>query len=773
VTRQVSNNCRHSPLETKNSNIVLGHFYEKEYMTESLSPHAKAHLANLIFDPEEGLGSLELPDNPAIAVELRTWLVEKFGAEPYLVREDTSFHDESEEGEEIDLLEQFVIEPENVQAFVNAVTATSSDDTNDEIVFHDRDQVQKEKFATKDGKKLNLLKCKETREIVAYSDITIEPNNNPRKKTQRRGLVGLAISISKTGLRHDIGVRPHPTETDKYLVIYGYRRFLAIAYAIEQGWLKASYQVGVRLIHCNENQALLYALEENNGREDVDPLDQAEAFAELRLQYTLPALATANGMSEAALEAQILLAANASPEAKALYRQGLFNFEQLKALCTGSLARQKEFLNTQIHASTMRPEYIVRMMLQNEFRMSYALFKLEDYIAVGGEYEANLFFAEAGRLTSIGLVRQLQLKALETKRADFLTQGYKEVLIFEDRQAVPRSDFIRASQQVPLEERAVVMCLEADLSVIIEKDLVRTQVLEDNMDDTEDAQTNEASSNSGQSNVQSNPSATTPPPPTLQLTERAAQMARRYKSSALQAALMNQGNHHLITALAIYSLLDSTHSLVTKRSLNASDELINPLLITALEQWTNRLPSVGFSKTQGIRATHNAGLELLCALIELSQADLDELLQLLIATSFGDWNVSPGSYGSSSKENPVAVVLASHLNISGTEAWQPNKEYLTAIGFNKPALKPYLDVLFGSAVAAQLLQSSTKAGLVDEVLKKANLLGAWVPPELAFGKSGIELKPNLSGTQPIITDEAPFIPTVSFEREFTSGVAAD
>ena len=92
---------------------------EKEYMTKSLSPNAKAHLVNIIFDPEEGLGSLELPDNPAIADELRAWLAD-FGAEPYLVRVDTSFHDESEEGQEIDLLEQFVIEPDSLKVAVNS-----------------------------------------------------------------------------------------------------------------------------------------------------------------------------------------------------------------------------------------------------------------------------------------------------------------------------------------------------------------------------------------------------------------------------------------------------------------------------------------------------------------------------------------------------------------------------------------------------------------------------------------------------------------------------
>jgi ParB/RepB/Spo0J family partition protein len=729
-----------------------------------LSDAAKQHLKLLIFDVNDGIGSLELPDDADLADELRTWL-SAFGATPT--------YGEGEESEDIDLLESFTFtDDDQGHAFAAAVASLQAEASHDTIVFHNR-LPQKSQFAIKDGKKLNLLKCKESREVVPFAEVLTEPNNNPRKSTTRRGLLGLAISISKTGLRHDIGVRPHPSEDGKYLVIYGYRRYLAIQYAIEQGWLKPNYTLGVRLIQCNDQQALLYALEENNGREEVDPLDQAEALAELRTQYTVATLATQNGMSEAALSAQIALAVNASDEAKALYRQGVINFEQLKAFSAGSVAKQQAILKSTLHLDTMRPEYIVRVMMMYEFKLNFALFTLEDYLNAGGEYEPNLFYPEAGRLNSLGLVQELQLKAIEARKAEFLKEGYGEVVVYPDRQSVPFDKFARAGVQVSLKDRLVVIFLEADLSVVITKDGVWTRSDEDEDNAQNNVAQSQQTSSSGTLSPHQNPITPKAPAPADLLTERATQLSRRHKTSALQFALMGQANHHMITVLTVYSMIDASHGLLQRRSANGSDEIIHPLILSALEQWSNRLPSVGVSSTSGLRASHNAGLELLTALIECSQADLDELLQLLVATSFGEWNVPPNGYATSAG-NPLARALANHLGVQGHEAWQPNKEYLAAIGYNKPALKPYLEKLFGATVAGQLLTSATKAGLVDEILKKPDGLVNWTPPELAFGNSGIVFKPNLGSQErsPKI-EETPFVPSIGFEDAFANSIAAD
>lgn len=102
----------------------------------------------------------------------------------------------------------------------------------------------------------------------------IEPNpNQPRKFFSQKTIEELAASIKERGIIHPIKVRP---KENKYEIITGERR------------LRAAYLAGLKEIPCivseqNDAESYIDSLIENIQREDLNPLDRAEALRHLRV----------------------------------------------------------------------------------------------------------------------------------------------------------------------------------------------------------------------------------------------------------------------------------------------------------------------------------------------------------------------------------------------------------------------------------------------------------------------------------------------------------
>lgn len=108
----------------------------------------------------------------------------------------------------------------------------------------------------------------------------IEPNpGQPRKRFSEESLSELVNSIRTHGILQPLRVRPKGE--DRYEIIAGERRW------------RASQEVGLTEVPCiveekSDEEAYLEALVENVVREDLNPLDRANALVELRQKIKAP-----------------------------------------------------------------------------------------------------------------------------------------------------------------------------------------------------------------------------------------------------------------------------------------------------------------------------------------------------------------------------------------------------------------------------------------------------------------------------------------------------
>jgi ParB/RepB/Spo0J family partition protein len=125
---------------------------------------------------------------------------------------------------------------------------------------------------------------------IDISKLVVNPNN-PRKHFTEQSIDELAASLKDVGLIEPLVVRPGKGGS-LYEIICGERRY------------RAAVRAGIKNLSCsirdlNDDQAFDIMISENLKREDISPLDEAEAFNNLMLkrQSTLDDLAIKFGKS--------------------------------------------------------------------------------------------------------------------------------------------------------------------------------------------------------------------------------------------------------------------------------------------------------------------------------------------------------------------------------------------------------------------------------------------------------------------------------------------
>ncbi len=115
---------------------------------------------------------------------------------------------------------------------------------------------------------------------VLFLDISkIKPPKwQPRKKFDQEKLSQLAESIKHTGIIEPLIVSP--SEDDKYEIICGERRYRA-AIIVNQT------QIPVIIKILDEKQKMLFSLTENIQREDLNPVEEAQAYKKLIEEFSL------------------------------------------------------------------------------------------------------------------------------------------------------------------------------------------------------------------------------------------------------------------------------------------------------------------------------------------------------------------------------------------------------------------------------------------------------------------------------------------------------
>lgn len=168
---------------------------------------------------------------------------------------------------------------------------------------------------------------------------SLRPNRHqPRQQFDEAALNRLADSIKSEGVMQPIVARPDGAGTGRYEVVAGERRWRAAQIA-------GLATVPVIVRDLNDRQLAEWALIENLQREDLNPIERAEAFSRLIDQFGLSHEETGAriGLDRSSISNHMRLLALCGP-VKQLIREGLLSMGQARALVILSDETQQKLL---------------------------------------------------------------------------------------------------------------------------------------------------------------------------------------------------------------------------------------------------------------------------------------------------------------------------------------------------------------------------------------------------------------------------------------------
>jgi len=231
---------------------------------------------------------------------------------------------------------------------------------------------------------------------IALAKIKPDPKQ-PRKLFDAASLEELAASIKANDLIQPITVRPDK-QRGHYIIVAGERRYRAHCLLRDRGVKRfASIECNVRKMSAGAD-VLIKQIVENIAREDMTPLEEADAFQELRDVFEMDADAIAAKLGLAPFRVKWRLSLlNLSPSVR-------------KMLESGALDRQQglEVARLETHTDQLR---IVRLINRGELIGWKAVRNAVDAI-LNGMTQADIFgaAAPATRAEDLKVVRSMENK---------------------------------------------------------------------------------------------------------------------------------------------------------------------------------------------------------------------------------------------------------------------------------------------------------------------------------------------------------------------------
>jgi len=182
-------------------------------------------------------------------------------------------------------------------------------------------------------------KASETDGLVHLPAGSLEPNRHqPRQKFDEAALKRLADSIASEGIMQPIIARPSIIERGRYEIVAGERRWRAAQIA-------GLTSVPVIIRELNDRQIAEWALIENLQREDLNPIERAEAFARLIEQFGLSHEEAGKrvGIDRSSITNHLRMLGLLDP-VKQFIREGLISMGQARALVGLSDIAQQQLL---------------------------------------------------------------------------------------------------------------------------------------------------------------------------------------------------------------------------------------------------------------------------------------------------------------------------------------------------------------------------------------------------------------------------------------------
>ena len=112
---------------------------------------------------------------------------------------------------------------------------------------------------------------------VSISDLSRNPYQ-PRQNFKEEKLEELANSIRKNGIIQPIAVRPSKSDSNKYEIVAGERRWLAAQRA-------GLHEIPITILDLSDVESLEVAIVENIQRDDLNPIEEARGYKRLNEEF--------------------------------------------------------------------------------------------------------------------------------------------------------------------------------------------------------------------------------------------------------------------------------------------------------------------------------------------------------------------------------------------------------------------------------------------------------------------------------------------------------
>ena len=268
-----------------------------------------------------------------------------------------------------------------------------------------------------------------TKSTVLLSIDKIRPNpNNPRRSYDENALAELAASIATHGLIQPIRVRA--AEQGGYIIVCGERRYRAV-----QLLGQTEIEAIVDAAPADERVIFDLALSENIQREEMPPLDEAEAYkaAMQTLGGDAAAVAARFGKSEQYIYYRMKLN-ELIPDAKKLLRENSITLGLAMELARYGKDLQKTICKDRLKDEEGWRKYSVKefkRMVDAHYTNDLARYRFDQTACAACKYNANtydMFATGAGRCTNRECLEAKNREFIERKSGELLAQNPKFIL---------------------------------------------------------------------------------------------------------------------------------------------------------------------------------------------------------------------------------------------------------------------------------------------------------------------------------------------------------
>lgn len=573
-----------------------------------------------------------------------------------------------------------------------------------------------------------------TYETIPFSKLALTEGANPRRSMDAAAIEGLAASIKADGLLQNLVVRK---DGRKFRIVSGERRWRALALLVERGDIGKDYPVPVEVrADLTEADALRLATVENIQREQLAPMDEAEAFATLLGEgASLEDVAAKAGVSVLTVKRRVALA-SLTDEVKALVREGEISLAAAEALTLGNAEQQRAVIARLDSGYRYDADDIRDWLTGEKPALSLAIFPLERY---EGTTTSDLFADEdATVFDDDEQFHRLQAEAVEALAAHHREAGAAFVDILTENYAAWWQ-----YREADAETGGVVIHFKPSGRVEVREGLTRREVRPSVAEDTAD-----------------HPAAPKEKP---EYTGAVIRMVAAHKSLAVMAGLL--ANPRKAREVAVVTMLNACDWTARARldahaalgyfagedaqpETYAKVEGTAQAVMEALDiaaALTSRYPAPDRGAWETLLRPQKEPLALYEAVTALDDAALDALHLLLTTLTFGQGNMDALDEGAS-----LFNRVASDLGVSMRDYWCPDEAFLTrrrkdqleAIAKETGAvtrlgaLKDYNKTQLAAALARHFERCAADDKLIAADLKARS--NAWLPEAMRFG--GVEVE---------------------------------